>query len=324
MRATATAPANIALIKYWGKKDAGLRLPANNSISINLSGITTVTAVEFSDGLGEDRISIDGRLVTGVEHERIVAHLDRIRKMADIRTRATVESRNNFPKGTGMASSASGFAALSLAASCAAGLSLSEKKLSILARLGSGSACRSIPSGFVEWRAGTSDSTSYAYSLFPADYWDIRDVIAIVGSDVKKISSTEGHSSVASSPLFIARIKGMPQKIKKIKEAIRNKDFSAFGEVSEAEALNMHAIMMTSRPALIYWTPTTLRVMHQIIDWRSGGLESYFTIDAGPNVHVLCLAKDALKLEQRLSGIEGVQKVIVNQPANGATLISDR
>ncbi len=241
--------------------------------------------------------------------------------MAGFYLRAKVESKNNFPKGTGLASSASGFAALTLAATCSAGLSLSEKELSILARWGSGSACRSIPSGFVEWKAGNSDLGSYAYSLFPADYWDIRDVIAIVGSDVKKVSSTEGHAAVGSSPLYKARIREIPQKIRKIKEAIRKKEFSEFGEIVEAEALNMHAVMISSKPALLYWTPTTLRLMHQIIDWRSGGLESYFTIDAGPNVHVLCLAKDALKLERQLTAMEGVQKVIVNRPANGAGLL---
>jgi diphosphomevalonate decarboxylase len=321
MRATAIAPANIALIKYWGKKDSRLRLPANDSISINLSGVSTVTAVEFVDTLEEDRFSIDQRVVTGVEKRRVVAHLDRIRQMAGVHLRAKVKSKNNFPKGTGLASSASGFAALSLAASCSAGLALSEKDLSILARLGSGSACRSIPSGFVEWKAGNSDLSSYAHSLFPADYWDIRDVIAIVGSDVKKVSSTEGHAAAEGSRFYKERLREMPQRIRQLKEAMRNKDFSEFGEIVEAEAINMHAVMMTSKPALIYWMPTTLRVMHQIIDWRSKGLESYFTIDAGPNVHVLCLEKDELKLERQLSMVEGVQKVIVNQPTNGATLI---
>ena len=320
-RATAIAPANIALIKYWGKKDAKLRLPTNDSISMNLSAVTTVTAVEFVDGLKEDLVSIDRRSVSGVEKQRIIAHLDRIRRMAGTHLKARVESRNNFPKGTGLASSASGFAALTLAASRSAGLALSEKELSILARLGSGSACRSIPSGFVEWRAGNSDKNSFAHSLFPGDYWDIRDVIAIIGRDAKKVSSTEGHAAVESSPFFKERLRGLPQKIRRIKEAIRKKDFSEFGEIAEAEAINMHAVMMTSNPALIYWMPATLRVMNQIIDWRASGLESYFTIDAGPNVHVLCRAKDAMKLERRLSMVEGVENVIVNQPANGAILI---
>lgn len=321
MKATALAPANIAVIKYWGRKDDKLRLPANSSISINLSGISTVTTVQFLDGLHEDAISIDGRPVVGVERSRVTAQLDRVRNMAGIHLSATVESTNNFPKGTGLASSASGFAALSLAASCSAGLSLSERELSVLARLGSGSACRSVPSGFVEWRAGTSDLSSYAYSLYPADYWDIRDVIAMVGRDAKKVSSTEGHTTVGTSPFYKARLREMPRKIRSIKEALRSRDFSGFGEMAEAEAMSMHATMLTSKPPLIYWMPATLRIMHEIIHWRSDGLESYFTIDAGPNVHVLCLAKDASRLQRRLARIEGVKKVIVNHPANGATLL---
>lgn len=319
--ATAQAFANIAVIKYWGRKDEALRVPANNSISINLSDISTVTTVEFMSGPGADIIYIDGRPVEEAEQSRISAHLDRIRKMAGIHGSARVESRNNFPKGTGLASSASGFAALSLAASCAAGLSLSEKELSILARLGSGSACRSIPSGFVEWKAGTSARSSYAYSLYSPDYWDIRDVIAIVGSEAKKVGSTEGQHAVKTSPFYMARLQEMPRKIRAMKAALRNRDFSAFGEIAEAEAINMHATMLTSRPALIYWTPATVRIMQEIINWRSGGLESYFTIDAGPNVHVLCLSKDAVNLERRLAGVEGVLKVIVNEPSNGATLL---
>jgi diphosphomevalonate decarboxylase len=309
MRSTAMAPANIAVIKYWGRKDDALRLPANNSISINLSGISTVTTVEFLNGLREDIVSIDGRAVEGVEKSRIVAQLDRVRQMAGVHLPAKVQSKNNFPKGTGLASS------------CSAGLSLSERDLSLLARLGSGSACRSIPSGFVEWKAGTSDRSSYAHSLYPPDYWEISDVIAIVASEAKKVSSTEGHNAAQTSPFYRTRLREMPQKIEKMKEAIRKRDFSEFGEIAEAEALSMHATMLTSRPALIYWVPTTLRIMHQITDWRSGGLESYFTIDAGPNVHVLCLANDAAKLQRRLAGIEGVKQVIVNQPASGATLL---
>lgn len=321
MKATAKAPANIAVIKYWGKKDARLRLPANNSISINLSEVFTITAVEFLTGLRDDRISLDEETAAGDVRTRISAHLDRVRQMAGILLRAQVESKNNFPKGTGLASSASGFAALTLAASSAAGLDMSEKELSILARQGSGSACRSIPSGIVEWKAGDSDTTSYAYSLFPADFWNIRDVIAIVGGAVKKVSSTEGHAAVESSPFYKARIREMPRKIGNLKAAIRRRDFSEFGEICEAEAMSMHATMLTSKPALVYWMPATLRVMHQIADWRASGVESYFTIDAGPNVHVLCLAPDAPKLEGWLSMLEGVQKVIVNKPANGATLI---
>ena len=323
MQITAKAPANIAFIKYWGKKDEKLRLPLNSSISMNLSDVFTVTSVEFSDLLKKDLLKIDGKTIEGKEKERVTQHLDRIRKLAGIKAKADVESQNNFPKGTGLASSASGFAALTMAASYAAGLFLSERQLSILARVGSGSACRSIPGGFVEWRAGDSSKTSYAYSLYAADYWDICDVIAIVGEASKKVSSTEGHVLAESSPFFKARINGMRKKVLEIKKTLKDKDFTKFGEILEAEAINMHAVMMTSKPALYYWTPETTRLILSLINWRDKGLESYFTIDAGPNVHVICKGRDVTKVRLRLKNLPGVRKVIVNRPARGTHTIVD-
>jgi len=318
---TAKAPANIAFIKYWGKKDEKLRLPMNNSISMNLSEVYTTTSVEFSKNLKSDTLKIDGKVPEDKEKERVVKHLNLIRSLAKTDLKARVESRNNFPKGTGLASSASGFAALTLAASGAAGLNLSEKELSIIARLGSGSACRSLPDGFAEWKAGDSSETSYAYSLYPPNYWDICDVIAIVGEASKKVSSTEGHVLAESSPFFRARISGMPKKVNEIKKALKEKDFTRFGEILEEEAVNMHAVMMTSKPALYYWLPETLITIISIIKWRDEGLESYFTIDAGPNVHVICQAKYAPRIKRRLVKLNGVKRVIINKPSTGARLI---
>lgn len=201
------------------------------------------------------------------------------------------------------------------------GLNLSEKELSIIARLGSGSACRSLPDGFVEWKMGGSSEASYAYSLYPPDYWDIRDVIAIVGEANKKVSSTEGHVMAESSPFFRARISGMPKKIKEIKKALREKDFTKFGEILEEEAINMHTVMMTSKPTLYYWLPETLEIIISVIKWRDEGLESYFTIDAGPNVHVICQAKNAARIKRRLVNLNGVRWVVINKPSTGARLI---
>lgn len=320
MKATAKAPANIAFIKYWGKKDESLRLPMNNSISMNLSDVFTTTEVEFDQKLKNDWVKIDGREASGKEKERVVKHLDRIRDMAKIKLKAKVESRNNFPKGTGLASSASGFAALTLAGTKAAGLKLDESELSVLARLGSGSACRSLPDGFVEWRAGNTSESSYARSLHPSDYWDIRDVIAIIGEKSKKVSSTEGHALIESSPFFKARIASMERKIAEVKKALRNKDFTRFGEIVEAEAISMHVVMMTSKPALYYWTPETMRIILSVQEWRDQGLESYFTIDAGPNIHVICQGRDAGGVKARLVRLERVKRVIMNRPAKGARI----
>jgi len=321
MKVVAKAPANIAFIKYWGKQNKKLRLPANSSISMNLSNAFTITSVEFDEKFKSDTLLINGLREGKDEIQRVSNHLNLIRNISKIKDFAKVESKNNFPKGAGIASSASGFAALTVAAASAAGLDVSERELSILARLGSGSACRSIPDGFVEWKEGQKSNESYAYSLYPPGYWDVYDLIAIVGENSKKVSSPEGHAVAESSPFYKTRLTGMKNKIREIKNALKNKDFTKFGEILEAEAINMHTVMMTSTPPLYYWRPETLSIMAKVTELREKGLECYFTIDAGPNVHVICEEKNALKLKRELSGFSGVRKILVNKPANGARLI---
>ena len=191
MKSTAVAPSNIAFIKYWGKKDELLRLPENGSISMNLSNLLTTTTVEFSEQYSHDSLLING-VQELHEEKRAVQHLDRIRKLAGTSLKAKVVSVNNFPSSTGLSSSASGFAALTVAAADAAGLDLSEKEQSILARQGSGSACRSIPSGFTEWLDGNTSDDSYAVQVYPPDYWDIIDIVAIVNTGKKDISTSIG------------------------------------------------------------------------------------------------------------------------------------
>jgi diphosphomevalonate decarboxylase len=321
MKVTAKAPSNIAFIKYWGKRDEKLRIPENSSISMNLSRAFTITSVEFSNKFKSDSLFINGLKASVDETKRVSIHLDLIRSLSKINDFARVESRNNFPKASGIASSASGFAALTLAGAKAAGLSLSEKELTILARLGSGSACRSIPDGFVEWKMGRTGNDSYAHSLFAPQFWNICDLIAVVGKSSKKVSSSEGHAIAESSPFYKTRIVAMENKLKKIKLAMKNKDFTKFGEILEAEAINMHMVMMTSNPPLYYWLPETLKVMVKVMEWRNKGLESYFTIDAGPNVHVICRTKDVDRLTKRLRKLSGVRSVLVNTPALGARII---
>jgi len=321
-KATAIAPANIAFIKYWGRKDDKLRLPVNNSLAMNLSNVFTVTTIEFSKDLKQDQIEMIGEKLDDESRQRIVDHLGRIRNLAKIRNHARVVTKNNFPKSTGIASSASGFAALTLAATTAAGLKLTSRQLSILARQGSGSACRSLPDGFVEWRAGNSNETSYAYCLYPPNWWRIADVIAIIGEAPKKVSSSEGHVLTESSPFFKPRTEGMKRKIKGIKNALRKKNFEKFGRIMEEEAINMHAVMMTSKPPLFYWLPKTIQIILAVQDWRDIGIPVYFTIDAGPNVHLICQERDENKVSQKLKGL-GVKWVIINHPARGARIISE-
>jgi diphosphomevalonate decarboxylase len=321
MRRTAKAPSNIAFIKYWGKKDEELKLPENGSLSMNLSNLYTVTTVKFSPNYFEDCVEIDGVREPN-ESSRAIKHLDRVRLLAKIDLKAKVVTRNNFPVGTGLSSSASGFAALSLAASKAAGLNLSERELSILARQGSGSACRSIPDGFVEWLDGNTSGTSYSVSLHSPKFWYICDVVAVVSKDKKDISSTEGQKLVATSEFFSVRKAHMNEKLKLAKKLLSEKNFAEFGELIEAEALELHAIMLTSRPSLIYWTPGTLTIMKMTKKWRDDGIEVYFTINTGQDIHLICRQKTVVSLERKLAKMNGIKKVIVNQPSEGARIIT--
>lgn len=323
MKITAIAPANIAFIKYWGKRDAALRLPANASFSMNLSESYTTTTVDFSDQYREDEVIFLDDTITGSERKRITSHLDRIRDIAKISTRAKVVTKNSFPKGTGVASSASGFAALTVAASNAAGLSLSERELTILARIGSGSACRSIPDGFVVWDKGISSDSSTAHSIARPDYWDLRDVLCIVDTSMKKITTSEGHESVESSPLWKSRLESVDVRMSRILEAFEKKDFNRFGETLEEDSDSMHTVMQTQTPPLYYWRETTVMVMKAVRQWRVDGLAVYYTIDAGPNVHVLCESHSENLVKKKLSELTGIERIISNAPAKGAHIVTD-
>ena len=326
-KVTAVAPSNLAFVKYWGKADFSLNIPSNGSISMNLSNATTTTTVEFSDALRDDDVKIQGNN-NPQAIVRVKKHLDRVRALAEVSTFAYVRSENSFPTGTGIASSASGMAALTLAASEALELSLSEKDLSILARLGSGSASRSIPSGFVEWYQGKSSSESYSAQIVPPDYWSLVDIAIAVTSSEKQVRSTEGHKLAMKNRFLNTRLEGMQRKLDDVRQAILEKDFIRFGQAVETEALEMHAIALTSSfmqnetwfSGVYYWSPETLEIMIAIQQWRVQGLACYFTLDAGPTVHVLCLEDQK---EEVLGAIDRLRKernwkIIVNTPAVGA------
>jgi diphosphomevalonate decarboxylase len=324
-KATAKSPANIAFIKYWGKTDPRNRVPENNSISMCLSDFFSICTVAFDSSFSKDVVKFIGeRVVKKREVERVIKVIDRVRALAGINLRANVVTKNNFPKATGIASSASGFSAVTLAGASALGIEVSDDGLSKLSRLASGTAGRSIPDGFVEWEKGSSHEDSFAKQIFPPDWWEICDVVAIVTHKMKKVSSSDGHRLASTSPFYKARIKGMDRKIKAIKKSMRDRDFSTFGETLEAEALNMHAICMTSKPPIIYWEAPTIEIMRQVQEWREKGkLESYFTIDAGPTVHVICQKRNSRRLAGWLKKIEGIERVSVNHPSIGARVIDE-
>lgn len=328
MKATAIANSNIALIKYWGKRDEKLILPNNGSIAMVLDGLNTITTVEFDKKYRKDILVLNGKEIEeSKELKRVVNYLDLIREMADIKERAKVSSKNNFPTAAGLASSASGFAALSLAASKAAGLNLNPKELSILARQGSGSATRSCYGGFVEWKRGKKldGSDSYAIQIAPPDHWpDFRMIITIVSTKKKKISSRVGMAqSVKTSPMYKAWLESINEDLEKMRKGILEKDFSLVGKTAEANCLKMHATMMTTKPSIIYWTPETLEIIQSVLRWREEGLECYFTIDAGPQVKIICLENQVLEIKKRLEEIKGVKEAIICKAGEGPKLIEE-
>ncbi len=350
-KASCRAGSNIAFIKYWGVVDGttsaasgqqlvvsdDLNIPLNNSISMTLADAHTTTTVAWDNSadLPTDRISIDGVQLQGAPAERIGAHLDRLRALAGVSDRAHVVSNNNFPMASGIASSASGFAALTVAAAAALGLQLDAAQLSAVARQGSGSASRSLFGGFVEWERGWGegesftcpdatvlDSRSVAHQMYDEGHWALRDIIAIVSAGAKKVSSSSGHRLAATSPFNAARTECVSEWLATVRRAIAARDISLLGPILEADALAMHGVMMTSAPTLLYWQPGTLEVLHAVRAWREEeGVPVYFTIDAGPNVHLICEADTAAEVERRLRALPAVRRVLASGPGTGPQLL---
>ena len=318
--AIAQSHPNIAFIKYWGDRDPRLHIPANGSISMNLDGLFTRTQVVFDPELHYDRLRINGRELKGPALKRVSGFLSLVRQIAGVELFAEVISENYFPMGAGIASSASAFAALSLAATAAAGLELDETQLSRLARSGSGSASRSIPGGYVEWQVGTGDEDSYACTIAEPAHWDLVDCIAIVSQGHKSVSSRDGHALAETSLLQSSRVADASRRLDICREAILERDFVALAEIAELDCNLMHAVMMTSTPRLIYWQPATLAVIQAVQEWRSDGLAVFFTIDAGPNVHVFTLPEQAQRVVEQLSQLPGVETVLVTRPGGPARL----
>lgn len=332
MKSSAIAHSNIALIKYWGRSrrhNPVLNIPLNDTVSMTKLGLSpgiklqTHTTIEFLPDYEADSVVVGNELVSGRHRERIIHLVDLLRQRAKIDYRFRMLSRNDFPTQAGLASSASAFAALTLAAAAALGLDLSQRELSQFARLGSGSAARSIHGGFVYCYAGTTHEKAYAEQICPEDCFDMNAVIAVVDDSKKVITSDEGHYLASTSPFNDLRIQYSQQQALETRRLILENNFEAVGQIAETNCLYMHTVMMTSQPALFYWQPTTLRIIKIIQKIREQGLRCYFTIDAGPNVHCLCRSQDMAELQEIVANIEGVKRTILVKPAPDAYLTDD-
>jgi diphosphomevalonate decarboxylase len=312
-KATVRARSNIALVKYWGKRDAALNIPAVGSISITLDALWTDTTVTFDDSLGRDRFVLDGQ-ERGAELERVSACLDLVRERAGLAAPAEVVSTNNFPTAAGLASSASGFAALVAAATHALDLNLAERELSVLARRGSGSAARSIFGGFVEMHRGASADgrDSYAEPLLAPEQWPLQVVVAVTAAGRKAVSSGRGMTrSARSSAYYDAWVDSHETDMAAAREAIVRRDFSALAPVAERSCLKMHAAAMTTEPPLIYWNGATVDCLHCVRELREDGVPVFFTIDAGPQVKAVCLPAAVAQVRARLRALPGVTDLLV-------------
>ncbi len=326
LRATARACANIALAKYWGKADVERNVPAVPSISLTLDGLVTETCVYFSESLDQDELILGGAPAPDPALRRASQMLERVRRIARLRAFARVESRNGFPTASGLASSASGFAALAAASCAAAGLTLELRKLSALARWSSASAARSIYGGFVELPRGRAgDDRVAAKPLFDRDYWDVRIVVAVATESPKAVGSTDGmEHSRKTSPFYDSWVASAPKIAARVRAGLRERDLELLGPAMEQSTLAFHACAMASAPATLYFAPVTLAVFERVRALRAGGTSVYATMDAGPHVKALCLAKDAPDVALALGAVPGVLRTIVAAPGPGVTVDLER
>ncbi len=323
LTAAARAHSNIALAKYWGKRDAALNVPAVGSISITLDALRTETTVTFDPALDEDELWLDDRRQPAGGRTSTV--LDLVRERAGLDLHAKVVSANDFPTGAGLASSASGFAALAVAACAAAGVDATPRELSILARRGSASAARSIFGGYAELHAGAAadGDDSFAEPLLDGADWPLSVVVAITDPGAKAVPSTAGmQATSASSPFYPAWVESSGELLERMRTAVLAHDLETVGDLAEHSCLALHALMLTTRPALIYWNAATVAAIHAVRELRGGGIPVYFTIDAGPQVKALCRPEDAVAVAAALADVPGVRETRLSALGPAAQVIS--
>jgi diphosphomevalonate decarboxylase len=328
VKVTVEAPANIAFVKYWGARDLESALPVNASVSMTLDRCLARTTVERAPA-GRDEVLLAG---AGGELEAapaafargVLRHLDRLRRWAGVERRFRIATRNNFPTGAGIASSAAGFAALATAVAASLERDPGGAELSLLARLsGSGSAARSVLGGYVRWPADDADPEGPAAVLAPADHWPLCDLVAVVDTAAKAVSSREGHRRAASSPYFATRQERLGDRLAAVERAILDRDLERLGSIVEREAIDLHLIAMSSRPAIFYWQPGTLEVLEAVRRLRTAGVGAWSTMDAGPNVHVICEPGDEEAVASTLTGLPRVLSLLRDRVGSGPRRIED-
>ncbi len=322
--ATARAHPNIALVKYWGKRDERLILPHQSSLSVTLGPLSVTTRVEFTGAAGADQVEINGREAAGTERTRVTEILKVIKREARVKGAARVTSSGDFPAAAGLASSAAAFAALAVAGRAAAGLPRDTKAESILARLGSGSAARSVQGGFVRWNRGrrSDGRDSFAEQVFTAAHWpELRLLVAMVSREEQEVTSRDGmKNAVKTSPYYAAWARDAEREVKEILRPLKRRDLEAVGSIAERNAWRMHATSLAANPPLCYLRPGTLAIIEAARLARQKGVHAWFTLDAGPNPVLLTTAADEKAVTQ-LALAHGATSVVPCVPGGDAQLI---
>jgi diphosphomevalonate decarboxylase len=322
VQATAVAHPNIALVKYWGKRDVERNIPAVGSLSITLDGLTTTTTVRFDPELERDKFFLGGRETSRMT-DRVVACLDRIRRHAGAGSYAVVESDNDFPTAAGLASSASGFAALVVAANAALGAGLDPSQLADLARQASGSAARSLFGGFVELELTPEGPyPTETRQLLEPSAWPLRVQVAVTDPGPKAVGSTNGMlMTERTSPYYPAWVESSPPDLLEARAAVDRRDFEALADISESSCLKMHAVMLSAQPGLVYWNPTTVECICRVRELRAGGVPVFLTVDAGPQVKAVCLQEASERVGRELGDIPGVTSLLESGLGDGARVV---
>jgi diphosphomevalonate decarboxylase len=311
--AVVVAHPNVALSKYWGKREGEGNVPAVPSLSVTLDGLTTRTRLRWDSGLSDHRFTLDGSSRKREESPRVFTFLDMVGRAQAVSASADVESHNDFPTASGLASSASGFAALALAGVRANGSDWDAARVADLARLGSASAARSIFGGFVELVGPV------ARSVAPGDHLPLAVLVCVTSETAKIVGSTEGmRLTMERSPYARAWLEEAPRLHAELRAALMARDFVGVGELAEASALAMHATAIAA--GVVYWNGATLEALNAVRALRQGGTPAYATMDAGPHVKVLARPADALAVRETMRRVPGVLRVIEARPGLGARL----
>lgn len=321
-QATAVAHPNIALVKYWGKSDAECNIPAMASLSITLDELTTRTTVRVDPELDHDEFLLEGREAPAMAG-RVTACLDRLRSLTGRHEFALIESENYFPTGAGLASSASGFAALVVAADAAFDTGLDRAELADLARRSSGSAARSLYGGFVELcLTGNEERPTETRQILEPAAWPLRAAVAVTETGPKEVGSSEGMQlSERTSPFYGSWVASSGSDLAAARSAVDRRDFAALADVSESSCLKMHAVMLSSRPGLVYWNGATVECLHRVRELRKRGVPVFFTVDAGPQVKAVCLPEAFARVAAELETVPGVVELLSSGLGEGGRVV---